>query len=142
MGSSQHWPVSASLVHTCKVAATLLQEEQINFIVRIIFFVPQFCKRIHRGILPFQNRWGRPQPFVSERYVCRTQNALLPNVEDQSLQLSCAPRLPPDRKLCMSVSPSGFGSKCLLWICESDTFVLTRTTRTAGGSPPQSRPNL
>ena len=57
LGFLTDWPVNTSLVHTCKVAVTLLQEEQINF------------SNLSRNP-PFLNRWGRPRPCVSERYVC------------------------------------------------------------------------
>ena len=54
LGLFTHWLVTASLMHACNVAITLLKDEQINFTVGFMFPMPQFRMRIHRGILHFQ----------------------------------------------------------------------------------------
>ena len=143
LGFLTHWPVS-SLVHTCKVGHAAARGT--NQLDRQDYLLCVTILQVNRSRNPpFQNCWGRPQPCVSEWYVCRTQNALL-QVSNFSLCSLCSSLFQTFRvSFCRSLARTNASwlLVCIFcatfrfrvqafWICESDTFALARASCTTG----------
>ena len=136
LGFFTHWSVTTSFMHACNVAITLLQNEQVNFIVGVVFSVPQLCKYSSQSPAPhdYQSHRDHPRLCVSVQGVFQNPPMhLLPLPQAFCIGLwrssacrKCFPTATPH--FCVTF---GYRVRALL-VCKSNACVLTRVTRTAG----------
>ena len=122
---------------------TLLKDVQINFTVGIVFPMPQFRKRINRGIFHFRvtgialGLALQSGTFVSIG-LCSFCSFLPPGVLHWFLRISCASRVPPGYQsafLCQVSIPSVLDLKI-------DRVCVDQIHTNCWGSLSQIRPNL